>query len=33
MLCNKVLCIKKIEKYEKEAISSYYEKDYERCFG
>jgi hypothetical protein len=31
-LCNKMLFIKKVEKYEKEAINYFYEKDYERCF-
>lgn len=31
-LCNKMLFIKKVEKYEKEAINCFYEKDYERCF-
>jgi hypothetical protein len=28
-----MLFIKKIEKYEKEAISYFYDKDYEKCFG
>lgn len=27
-LCNKMLFIKKVEKYEKEAISCFYDKDY-----
>lgn len=32
-LCSRVLSLKKVEKYEKEAINSFYEKDYDRCFS
>lgn len=32
-LCNRVLSLKKVEKYEKEAINSFYEKDYDKCFS
>ena len=31
-LCNRMLSIKRLEKHEKEAISHFYEKEYERCF-